>query len=158
MRIAEASDAEAITALVNLAFQAERFFADSDRIDRNQVRELLGKGEFLLEESGGRLAGCVYIEPRGERAYLGLLSVEPSLQGAGIGRRLMSAAEARCRKKGARFMDLNIVNLREELPAFYRSQGYAEVGTAPFPATVTTKLPCHFIRMSKPLGESEPAP
>jgi GNAT superfamily N-acetyltransferase len=156
VRIAEASDEEAITALVNLAFQVERFFVDGDRIDRNQVREFLGKGEFLLAESGGRLAGCVYIEPRAERAYLGLLSVDPSLQSAGIGRRLMSAAEARCREKGARFMDLNIVNLREELPAFYRRQGYVELGTAPFPAMVATKLPCHFIRMSKPLGESEP--
>jgi hypothetical protein len=35
VRIAEASDEEAITALVNLAFQVERFFVDGDRIDRN---------------------------------------------------------------------------------------------------------------------------
>jgi hypothetical protein len=48
-------------------------------------------------------------------------------------------------------MDLNVVNLREELPPFYRKRGYAEQGTAPFPGDAPTKLPCHFVRMSKPL-------
>jgi len=48
-------------------------------------------------------------------------------------------------------MDLRIVNLREELPAFYRKLGYMETGTEPFPSDLDTKLPCHFVNMSKPL-------
>jgi hypothetical protein len=64
----------------------------------------------------------------------------------------MAAAENRCRENGCRYVDLNIVNLREELPGFYRSLGYSETGTAPFPSDVTTKQPCHFIQMSKPLA------
>jgi hypothetical protein len=48
-------------------------------------------------------------------------------------------------------MDLQIVNLREELPAFYRKLGYEETGTAPFPTDVVTKLPCQFVKMSKVL-------
>ena len=48
-------------------------------------------------------------------------------------------------------MDLRIVNLREELPAFYRKLGYTETGTEPFPETEPTRLPCHLICMSKQL-------
>jgi hypothetical protein len=48
-------------------------------------------------------------------------------------------------------MDLQIVSVREELPRFYRRRGYIETGTAPFPADLTPKLPCHFVKMSKPL-------
>jgi hypothetical protein len=48
-------------------------------------------------------------------------------------------------------MDLRIVNLREELPPFYRRLGYVETGTAPFPEEIKSKLPCHFVLMSKPL-------
>lgn len=46
-------------------------------------------------------------------------------------------------------MDLRVVNLREELPAFYRWLGYVEDGTEEFPPSEVTKLPCHFIRMTK---------
>jgi hypothetical protein len=48
-------------------------------------------------------------------------------------------------------MDLRIVNLREELPPFYRKLGYSDIGESPWPADVPTKLPCHFIEMSKAL-------
>jgi hypothetical protein len=49
-------------------------------------------------------------------------------------------------------MEMLIVNLRTELPPFYRRLGYAESGTAPFPDNGRAKQPCHFIRMSKPLA------
>ncbi|MBZ5729421.1 MAG: GNAT family N-acetyltransferase [Acidobacteriia bacterium] len=151
IRRAQPADAEAIAALINLAFQVERFFIDGDRIGLEQVRDLLTTGEFLVEEEGGALAACVYVELRGERAYLGLLSVGPALQGRGVGSRLVAAAEEHCRGRGCRFLDLQIVNLREELPEFYRRRGYVAAGMAPFPSGVPTKLPCHFVKMSKPL-------
>ena len=37
----------------------------------------MNKGKFLLAEDGETLVGCVYVEPRGEHWYLGLLSVDP---------------------------------------------------------------------------------
>jgi predicted N-acetyltransferase YhbS len=115
------------------------------------VRQHLTSGVFLVAESEAAISGCVYLEPRGERAYLGLLSVDPALQQSGLGSRLMTAGEEYCRERGARFMDIYIVNLRTELPAYYRKRGYVENGTTPFPADVPTKQPCHFINMSKPL-------
>lgn len=144
------ADAARITAVINAAFSvAEGFFIDGDRIKQDEVERLLGKGAFLLAESEGVINGCVYVEPRGERSYLGLLSVDPACQQGGLGSLLMHAAENYCRARGSRFMDILIVNLRQELPAFYEKRGYLESGTTPFPAEIETKLPCHFINMSK---------
>jgi N-acetylglutamate synthase-like GNAT family acetyltransferase len=77
LRIAQLEDAGTIARLVNQAFQVERFFIDGERTNPDAVRELLGKGKFLLAEEDGMLAACVYLEPRGARCYLGLLSVDP---------------------------------------------------------------------------------
>jgi GNAT superfamily N-acetyltransferase len=152
LRIAEIEDAAGITSLINSAFRlAEGFLLDRDRIDLESVQSLLEKGKFLVANDGGTLAGCVYVELRGERAYLGLLSVDPQRQRAGLGSLLMNAAEEYCAKVGCQFMDLQMVNVRHELPAFYHRRGYVETGTAPFPPDLNTKLPCHFVKMSKPL-------
>ena len=151
-RIATPADAANITAIINAAFRiAEEFFIDGNRITQAEVEKLLEKGAFLLAETGDQLNGCVYVEPRGERSYLGLLSVDPGQQQGGLGSLLMNAAESYCRERGSHFMDILIVNLREELPAFYRKRGYVENGTTPFHEDVETKVPCHFINMAKPL-------
>ena len=150
--MATAADAPQITAVINAAFRiAEGFFVDGNRITQAEVEESLTKGAFLLAETDGKLNGCVYVEMRGERSYLGLLSVDPTTQQSGLGSRLMVEAERYCRERGSHSMDILIVSLREELPAFYQKRGYVENGTTPFPADVPTKIPCHFINMSKSL-------
>ena len=151
LRKAVRADAPALTDLINLAFRKERFFVDSDRITLNQVEDHFGKGEFFVLEDEAALAGCVYVEPRGERAYFGLLSIDPARQRTGLGGRLVAAAEERGRDQGCVHMDILIVNLRAELPPYYRKLGYVETGTAPFPSDTPTKVPCHFVRMSKAL-------
>jgi ribosomal protein S18 acetylase RimI-like enzyme len=109
------------------------------------------KGKFLLAEDAAGLAGCVYVELRGDRGYLGLLGVDPARQGAGLGRKLMDAAENYFREAGCRAVDLRIVSARTPLPAFYRHLGYVQTGTAPLPSDAPVKVPCHFILMSKTL-------
>jgi len=178
--IAQPEDADRITTVINSAFRrAEQSFVDGDRVDISGVQNYLGSGKFLLAEREGALLGCVYVEPctgktgkwgtgQGEmkyldsnsssapsqgRAYLGLLAVDPAQQQVGLGSRLMDAAEDYCRSLGIAFMDIKVVNLREELFGFYRRRGYIETGTSAFPADVKTKLPCHFIDMSKPLNQ-----
>jgi predicted N-acetyltransferase YhbS len=152
VRVAETGDAEAIVAVINVAFRlAEGFLLDRDRIDLETVRGLFQKGTFLVADDGS-VCGCVYVEPRGgDRSYLGLLAVDPRLQKSGLGSRLMKAAEAHCAKAGSRFMDLRIVSVRGELPPFYHRHGYVEPGTEPFTPGLTPKVPCHFVWMSKPL-------
>lgn len=158
IRIANAADAEAITILINAAFQVERFFIDHDRIAIDEVQARLGTGAFILAEENNALTGCVYVEPRAERAYLGLLSVDPSLQRSGIGKRLVEAGEQHCRAAGCRFMDLRIVNVRTELLPFYEKLGYRPNGTEPFPEDAQPRIPCHFVIMSKPLTPPEIRP
>ena len=151
-REAEPAEADAIADVVNRAFAVERFFIDGDRTSPENVRESFGKGSFLVAEQGDELAGCVYVEKRGERAYLGMLSIAPARQRSGLGSQLMAAAEDHARKLGCQVMDIRIVNLRQELPGFYRQLGYVETGTEPLPAEAHPKLPCHLITMSKRLG------
>ncbi len=151
IRKAEPDDAENVARLVNLAFRRERFFTEDDRTDPESVRKLLQKGAFLLAEEAGALVGCVYVEVRGERGYFGMLAVDPALQRSGHGSRLVTAAEEHCRAAGCRFMDLTLVNLRRELPDYYRKRGYVDDGTEPFITDARLKMPCHLIRMTKPL-------
>lgn len=151
IREATLDDADAIARLVNEAFRPERFFIDQDRTDPQKVRDLMRKGTFLLMEEARGLSGCVYVELHGERGYFGLLSVDPTKQHSGLGSQLIAAAEEFCRAAGCRVMDLTIVNLRTELPVFYRQRGYSESGTEPFPAAAQAKMSCHLVRMSKPL-------
>ena len=151
LRIATNADAESVTAIVNAAFQVERFFIDSDRINVAKVRSMMGTGAFLFTESANALVACVYVEIRGERAYFGLLAVDPARQGEGLGRSMMMEAEEYARRAGCTFADLRIVNIRAELPPFYRGLGYVETGTEPFAADAEPNQPCHFVVMSKEL-------
>src|SRR5215475_4382393 len=96
LRLAREADAERLVKVINAAFrQAESHIIDHDRVDLESVRSLLARGEFLLAEQEADLAGCVYLERRAERAYLGLLSVAPERQNQGLGSMLVGAAEQR---------------------------------------------------------------
>ena len=79
-----------------------------------------------------------------------MLSIAPERQRQGAGRRLIDAVESRARERGCRFMDIHIVNLREELPPYYRRLGYVESGTLPFSEPERASKPCFFIVMTKP--------
>jgi GNAT superfamily N-acetyltransferase len=151
MRDAKVSDAEAIARLVNSAFLVERFFIERDRTSPEVVRGLMKKGKFLLAEDEQALVGSIYVEQRGERGYFGMLSIEPSRQRMGVGHRLVGAAEKYFRDAGCRWSDMKIVNVRTELQMLYRRWGYMEIGTAPYDDPVPTKMPVHFILMSKAL-------
>jgi GNAT superfamily N-acetyltransferase len=152
IRKAGVADAEAIADLINRAFAVERFFIEGDRIQADKVRELFGSGGFLVAEDGHTMVGCVYLEKRGPRSYLGLLSIDPARQRSGLGSRLMAAAEKYARQVGCHAMDLRVVNLRRELPGFYRRLGYVETGTEPFPEKAKPEVPCHLVTMSKHLA------
>jgi GNAT superfamily N-acetyltransferase len=151
IRQAHESDVAEVVRLINVAFQVERFFLAADRIAAEEVRSRLERGVFLLLEVSGVPLGCVYAELRGERGYIGLLSVEPQRQKSGLSRLLMLAAEKYFREHGCRVAELRVVNLRTELPPYYRHLGYSETYTEPFPVEIPAILPCHFIVMTKEL-------
>jgi GNAT superfamily N-acetyltransferase len=157
IRIATVEDREAIRRLVNQAFEVERFLkkGGGDRLQGDgELEAMFEHGTFLVKAEDGEPVGCVYVEPRGERAYLGLLSIVPARQGAGLGKQLNAAAEQYAREQGCRWMDLRVVSPREEqLLPVYRKLGYAETGTQEYPAVLVEKMaiPGHFILMEKAL-------
>ena len=150
-RIANDNDVEAVVRLVNTAFLVEQFFIERDRTDAPTIRSLMHKGIFLLAEEDSILVGCVYAELRGERGYFGMLSVDPSRQGTGVGHLLVSAVETNFRNAGCKFSDLKIVNVRGDLYDLYHRWGYADTGTSVYDDPTPTKIHVHFINMSKPL-------
>lgn len=151
VRIAKPSDSVAIAALVNHAYTVEADFVEGERTNANEIAALMDDGMFVVLDADGALAASVYVQAKHERAYLGMLSVDPSFQGHGLGRRLVRVAEAIGEAMGAPSIELKIVNLREELARWYKSLGYHEVGTAPYDHR-PVKRPCHFVEMRKSLA------
>lgn len=156
IRTVTETDFDAILSLINSAFQVECFFKNRDRVDAEDLRHYFQTGTFLVGEEDGRIIGCVYVSRHGDRAYFGLLSVDPTRQKSGIGRRLVAAAEEFAREGGARFMDLKLINLRTELPGIYQKLGYHISGTEQYPKERQHMLtqPVHFLCMTKELGQS----
>lgn len=155
-RLATPADVPALARLINSAYRVEAFFVRGDRISEPDVLARIDApgADFLVIDgtAAGRLAGTVYVEIRGERGYFGLLSVDPDSQGTGLGRVLVEAAEAHCRAAGCRALDIDVVNLRTELPPFYAKFGFQPIGVSPFLATGKLKQPVHLVLMSKALA------
>lgn len=97
---------------------------------------------LLLAEQAGQVVGCVLVADKGVRddgqrvAYLGMLTVAPELQGAGLGRQLVAAAERHAADAfKANVMEMTVISVRTELIDWYRRRGYALTGRQePFPA------------------------
>jgi len=151
VRLAEAADTDALVRLINEAFAVEKIVIEGERIDSEKVRALFETGNFLLLYEAEQLLGCVYVEVKDKRGYLGLLGVQPGRQKSGFGRRLTTAAEDFLRKAGCEAVDLRIVSARTELPSIYLRLGYVATRTAPIPDSIPLKVPSHFIVMSKRL-------
>ena len=158
VRRAQLTDTAALTELVNRAYAVESFFVEGQRTTADEVAALIRSGGFLVLESERGICAAVLFQGPGNRAglppthaYFGMLSVLPELQGMGLGRRLVQVAEAMAEATGATSMSLRFINLREELSRWYRSLGYREVGTAPYPSR-SLKRPCHFVEMEKSLA------
>jgi len=150
IRIATVDEAATVTGVINRAFVVEAFFKIGDRTSREDVVGLMrDRGEFLLAEEDGRAAGCVFVQAKGDVGYFGMLSVEPGLQGKGLGRFLINAAESRLREIGCRAVEIEIVNLRQELPPLYEKFGYARTEERPYPTPELASQPCHFVVMTK---------
>jgi GNAT superfamily N-acetyltransferase len=149
--LAQNSDAGALTKLINAAFEVERPFIGGDRIDRIGTLKYLSTGQFMLLEEANALVGCVYLEKRADRMYLGLLSIDPMQQGKGLGRRLMNAAEEFAANAGCAAMDLRTISPRTDIQPFYARLGYSVTGTSPIPREIPMAVSGEFVHMSKSL-------
>ena len=81
------------------------------------------------------LRACVAVTDKGDGlAYLGMLTVDPHRQAAGLGRLILAAAEDHAAAFGARRVEMTVIAQRAELIAWYQRRGYALTGEQrPFP-------------------------
>jgi ribosomal protein S18 acetylase RimI-like enzyme len=104
----------------------------------------------------GNIAGCVFLEKKKQRLYLGMLSVSPQIQAQGIGKKLLSAAEEYSRRVGCNYIEMTVISVRKELIAWYQRNGYVDTGKRePFPDDGKFGNPLQeleFICMEKQLG------
>ena len=154
MRAATLEDLSELVRVINAAYAAEAFCIEGDRVDAGEVRRLMEGGTFLvLPGAGDRLQGSVFVRREGAwRWYLGLLAVDPALQGRGLGRALVEAAADHGRAAGGKVLDLTVVSARKELFGFYARLGFAANDVLPFRAPEKLKEPCHLVRFTRALS------
>lgn len=147
IRDAAAADIPALHPLIESAYRGEASRAgwtteadllDGQRTDPEDLATVIADPAqgMLTAWRDGVLVGCILIADRGERTgYFGMLSVSPTLQGGGVGRRLVEAAHATLADRfGARRVRISVFPQRETLIAWYERLGYAKTGeTLPFP-------------------------
>jgi GNAT superfamily N-acetyltransferase len=167
-RPATPADVPAVVALVNSAYRGESSrlgwtteadLLDGTRTDSDEVAGLVDQPQslLLLCERDRQLLGSMHLQQRGDTVCLGMFTVRPGLQGRGIGKIFLAAAEDLARQRlGAVRMCMEVITLRTELIAFYERRGYRRTGlfsafpTAPrygIPRIATLQLE----RLEKPL-------
>jgi ribosomal protein S18 acetylase RimI-like enzyme len=159
-RDANTADVPAIVALVTSAYRGEASRAgwtteadllDGARIDPDLLRADIDRlrSRVLLAErivQAGRdpgcghpsreLVACAHVAAEEDGAgYFGMFAVRPGLQGAGIGHALLAEAERIVKDDwGLPRMRMLVIDLRDELIAWYQRRGYRRTGMfKPFP-------------------------
>jgi ribosomal protein S18 acetylase RimI-like enzyme len=173
--IREATDADLqpVLALVQRAYRGDSARAGwtheadllgGQRTDRAALAQILADSHqrLLVAENARELVGCVQITDKGDgAAYLGLLTVDPERQAAGLGKRLLDEAEVAAERLfGAGRMEMTVIRQRAELIAYYVRRGYALTGEErPFPLDdprfgLPARRDLSFAVLQKPLNRS----
>lgn len=75
------------------------------------------------------IVACVRVENAGDAGYIGMVSVRPTLQAAGIGRQLLQEAERVIRDElGLSRARMTVIAQRETLISWYQRRGYSLTG------------------------------
>ncbi|WP_315853079.1 GNAT family N-acetyltransferase [Rhizobium terricola] len=80
--------------------------SSAHRLTPALLKEKASQECAFVAQDGGRLAGCIFLKPEPDALYIGKLAVEPTMQGRGIGRRLLVTAEATAREHGLKALRL----------------------------------------------------
>ncbi|MCK7592710.1 GNAT family N-acetyltransferase [Pseudomarimonas salicorniae] len=147
-RAATEADIPALVPLVTSAYRGESsrqgWTTEADILDGNRiVPEVLEtdirrpRSRILIAERDGEMLACAHVCDEGGIGYFGMFAVRPDLQNAGLGRRVLAEAERVAREDWQLpLMRMTVIDLREELIAWYERRGYRRTGIKkPFPAT-----------------------
>lgn len=147
IREATKADLPPLLALVQRAYRGdsarggwthEADLLGGQRTDSIALAEMTAdaRQRLLVAEEEGKPVGCVQITDKGGgTSYLGLLTVDPRRQAAGLGKRLLNEAETVAAELfDADRMEMTVIRQRTELIAYYERRGYALTGEQrPFP-------------------------
>ena len=146
-RDADAGDAPALVALVTSAYRGESSRAgwttEADLLDGNRIDPDVLRGDIerehsrvLLASRDGVLLGCAHVAIENGAGYFGMFAVDPLLQAGGIGKAILAEAERVVRDEWQLpMMRMTVIDLREDLIAWYERRGYRRTGIKkPFPA------------------------
>jgi ribosomal protein S18 acetylase RimI-like enzyme len=158
------TDVPAAVALVNSAYRgetskqgwtSESHLLEGIRIDENEMKGYFDRPEITLLKNvneAGEITGFVYLEEiEDDRLYLGMLTVKPTLQASGLGRKLLTAADEHARKLGCKAIKISVITTRLELIAWYERRGFVATGkTTPLVTTTSVaKEPVTLMYMEK---------
>jgi len=138
--IAGQADVTAIKDLLNRAYRGEasrqgwtteaHLISGDTRTDEHNISEVMQTADsvFLIYKQGQKIHGCINLQQHGSKYYLGMFSVSPALQGAGIGKRLLKAGEEYALHQQATATYMMVISLRTELIDWYKRHGYVDTG------------------------------
>jgi GNAT superfamily N-acetyltransferase len=139
-RHATHNDIPTLTSLLNRSYRGDSSRAgwtteadllSGQRIDEAGVEQLLGDPDslILIAQSEDRVFATIHAHQENESVHFGLFAVEPSLQGGGIGKKLLAYAESEAiRKWGVSTAIMEVITHRSELIAYYERRGYMRTG------------------------------
>ncbi|MBD9435298.1 GNAT family N-acetyltransferase [Pseudoxanthomonas sp. PXM03] len=145
-RTATEADIPELVALVTSAYRGdvsrqgwttEADLLDGQRIDADALRRDIERprSRIIIAERDGDPLACAHVADDDGAGYFGMFSVRPDLQGAGVGKAMLAEAERVASVEWQlRAMRMTVIDLRDELIAFYERRGYARTGIKkPFP-------------------------
>lgn len=134
------ADATKLTQLVNSGYRGESskqgWTTEANLLDGIRIDELTMIKYFqdpyvtILKyvNDQGDIIGCVYLEIKGQRLYLGMLTVLPLLQANGIGRQLLHESEIVATELKCDSIYMTVITSRLELIQWYERRGYHATG------------------------------
>lgn len=145
-RAATEADIDAVVALVESAYRGDASRAgwtteadllEGRRTGADEVGDCIARPRslILLAERDRDLLACAHVAEEDGAGYFGMFSVRPTLQGNGLGKRVLAEAERIVRETWRLpAMRMTVIDSRAELIAFYERRGYRRTGVfKPFP-------------------------
>lgn len=145
-RAANAADVPALVDLVTSAYRGDRSragwtteadFLDGNRIDPEVLLADIARPQsrVLVMDNDEGLLACAHVAIEDGAGYFGMFSVQPAMQGAGIGKTMLAEAERIVRDEWCvSTMRMTVIDIRDSLIAFYERRGYRRTGVfKPFP-------------------------
>lgn len=135
-----AADINELVLLVNSAYRGdsskkgwttEAELLEGVRTDPISLLEQINQpGHTILKATNKdhEIIACVSLEEKGNKFYLGMLTVKPDIQASGIGKKMMQASEDFARSKNKFCIEMTVISVRKELIAFYERRGYQQTG------------------------------